>query len=311
MKIKQSLASWLFLLSLFFLIAFLLRSAVPLFTADTASTSPWKSVEAVFGKPGSVTGRTIKFGFPRTDLSVTLNRVALKPALALGSWVAFTGSADSSTMMGDLVLLQNEVEPVVDALESGGVLITALHNHLLHETPHVMYLHYMGHGNAETLAKTLKTALSKTSTPLGATGSGKVAIPPQSNPIHFDVKKVESILGRVGAQNSGVLSFGIPRAEPILEHGMEVPTSMGVANSINLQDAPSGVAATGDFVLVASEVNPVLHALRSNGIAVTALHNHMLDDNPRLFFMHFWGQGDATKIATGLKSALEKINIKK
>lgn len=280
------------------------------FTLAAGDETSWKKVEAVFGKTGTYSGGTVKFGFPRTDLKVTLRGVTLKPGLALGSWAAFTGTEDSATMMGDLVLLQGEIEGVVDKLEAGGVMISALHNHLLGETPHVMYMHYMGHGNAESLANALKAALSTTATPLTPGPHSDAVKKPAPQAIKFDSKKVEEILGRKGSESGGVLSFGIPRAETIRAHGQEVPPLMGTANSINFQATGEGVAATGDFVLIGSEVNPVIQALRSAGISVTALHNHMLDDEPRLFFLHFWGEGSAMKIAAGLRSALDRINLK-
>jgi Domain of Unknown Function (DUF1259) len=282
----------------------------PLTLAAGDATS-WKKVEAILGRPGSPSGNTVRFGFPRTDLKVTRGSVTLRPGLALGSWAAFTGTEDAATVMGDLVLLQSEIEGVIDRLEAGGIMISALHNHLLGETPHLMYMHYMGHGNAETLAKSLKAALSTTATPLTLSPHSDAVKKPIPEVIKFDGKKVEDILGRKGNESSGVLSFGFPRAESIKAHGEEVPPLMGTANSINFQDAPEGVATTGDFVLIAGEVNPVIHALRSAGISVTALHNHMLDDEPRLFFLHFWGEGSAVKIASGLRSALDHINLKR
>jgi hypothetical protein len=280
-------------------------------TRAASNDTSWKKVEAVFGRAGSYSGTTVKFGFPRTDLKVTLGNVTLKPGLALGSWAAFTGTEDSATLMGDLVLLQSEVENVIDRLASGGILISALHNHLIGETPHVMYMHYMGHGTGETLAKSLRAALSTTATPLTLVPHSDAVKKSAADAIKFDVKKIEEILGRKGSESGGVLSFGIPRAETIIDHGNEIPPLMGTANSINFQDAPDGAAATGDFVLVGREVNPVIQALRSAGISVTAIHNHMLDDEPRLFFMHFWGEGSAVKIASGIRKALDQINLKR
>ena len=290
-----------------FITLLILPQALTLAAGDDSS---WKKVEAIFGRTGTYSGSIAKFGFPRTDLKVTLGGVTLKPGLALGSWAAFAGTEESATMMGDLVLLPSEIEGVVDRLEAGGVMISALHNHLLGETPHVMYLHYMGHGNAETLAKALKTALSTTATPLALIPHSDAMKKSASQTIMFDGKKVEEILGRKGSESAGVLSFGFPRVELIRAHGEEIPPLMGTANSINFQDAPEGVATTGDFVLIGSEVNSVIKALRSAGISVTALHNHMLDDDPRLFFLHFWGEGSAVKIASGLRGALDHINLK-
>jgi hypothetical protein len=212
-------------------------------------------------------------------------------------------------MMGDLVLLPIEVMNVMNRLEAGGFVITALHNHLLFENPRIMYMHYMAHGNAETLSKTLKAALLTTGTPLDSS-----SLPPRKKTTRgqgpLPVALIGRILARQGSTQGEILSFGFPRAEIIRENGMEIPPFMGIASTINFQSAPGGVAATGDFVLLSSEVNPVLQALQSSGIQVTALHNHMLDESPRLFFMHFWGQGPAETVATGLRKALNRINLK-
>lgn len=263
-------------------------------------------LDEVFARPGQKLGDVYKFGFPRTDLRMTLHGVAIKPGLALGSWAAFAGSDDNATVMGDLVLLQDEVGNVMSKLREKGIEITAVHNHLLDETPHVMYMHYMGHGKAEELAKSLKAALATTKTPLGKPASGaKVVAEPAF------VKTVEDALGHKGGFAGGVLAIGIPRAEAIKMGGMTVPPPMGVAESLNFQEAGAGkVAATGDFVLTADEVNPVMSALLAHGIKVTALHNHMLTEEPRLFFMHFWAVGSAQSVAQGLKAALDKVHTK-
>lgn len=305
MNMKKSFIQTTFSIHLCLLLVCLFTLHSKLFAANEIS---WKKVEAVFGKTGTVTGNVIRIGFPRTDLRVNLGGVAIRPLLALSSWAAFSGSEDSALMMGDLVLLQTEVESVIDHLEAGGVMVTALHNHLIQEIPHVMYLHYMGHGNAEALAKTLKSALATTETPRVTSSS---SAPKKDEDLLLEVEAIEKILGKKGTVDGGVLTFGFPRAEVITEHGVEIPPTMGLANSINIQNSPDGIATTGDFVLASSEVNPVLKALRSSGISVTALHNHMLDENPRLFFLHFWGTGPAPKIAAGLKKALDQINLKK
>lgn len=263
-------------------------------------------LDQVFARSGQKLGDVYKFGFPRTDLHMTLRGVAIKPGLALGSWAAFTGSADNATVMGDLVLLQDEVGSVMSKLRDKGIEITAVHNHLLDETPHVMYMHYMGHGKAEELAESLKAALATSKTPLGKPASGAKAV---AEPAF--AKRVEEALGHKGGFNGGVLAIGIPRAEAIKMDGMTLPPSMGVAESLNFQEAGAGkVAATGDFVLTADEVNPVMSALLAHGIKVTALHNHMLTEEPRLFFMHFWAVGSTQSVGQGLKAALDKVHTK-
>lgn len=278
-------------------------------SSASSSTSSWKQVEDAMGRSGQMQpGDVIKFGMPRKDLHVELDGVEIKPALALGSWVAFKQESGGSMVMGDLVLTENEVEPVMLKLQEGGINQSALHNHLLGESPHVMYMHISGHGDAVQLAKSIHDALSLTKTP------GPDAAPPgqASADLGIDQKQIEQILGHSGKVNGGVLQVGVPRAEKITDSGMAVPPSMGVATALNFQPTGGGKAAiTGDFVLIGSEVNPVIKTLRQNGIAVTAIHSHMLMEEPRLFFMHFWANDDAAKLAKGLKAALDKTNSAK
>jgi len=194
------------------------------------------------------------------------------------------------------------------SLQESGIEQTALHNHVLDESPRVMYMHIHGHGDAVKLAAAVHRALSYSKTPLNQ----PTAIPKKSLPAGVDFQRVEKLLGRTGKDNKGVYQFSIARAEKITDAEMEVPPSMGVATAINFQPTGGGHAAiTGDFVLLASEVNPVIHALRENGIDVTAIHSHMLTESPRLFFMHFWAKDDALKLARGLRAALDKTNSAK
>jgi hypothetical protein len=262
----------------------------------------------VFGNPGKdQPGDVHRYGWPRTDLHVRIADVPVEPALALGGWAAFkkTGNAQDAVSMGDLVLLGPEVNPVARELQAGGFEILAIHNHLINEMPRVMYLHFHGKGDATALAKTLKAALEKTRTPL-APSAGKA--PPKPTPAQEKVfQKIQDVLGRKGTMSGTVLQLGVPRAESIQDEGMEVPPSMGMANAINFETVESRVATTGDFVLVADEVNPVIRELQAHGIQVTALHSHMLRENPRLFFMHFWGVDTPEKIAEGIKAALAKV----
>jgi hypothetical protein len=273
------------------------------------SDSPnWKGVETAIGRPGQAQpGDVIRFGLPRKDLHVTLKGVEIKAGFALGSWVAFKKDGSTAMVMGDLVLTQDEVEPVMLKLQEGGIEQSALHNHLLGETPHVMYMHVQGHGEAVKMAATIHDAIALTSTP------GPDAAPSQpSGDLGIDQKQIEQVIGHSGKINGGVLQFGVPRSEKITDSGMEIPPSMGVATAINFQPTGGGKAAiTGDFVILGSEVNPVIRALRENGIEVTAIHSHMLMEQPRLFFMHFWANEDAVKLAKGLRAALDKTNSAK
>jgi len=264
-------------------------------------------IDQALGRPGQKTGDVYRVAFPRTDLQVTVAGVVIKPGLALGSWAAFSGSDANASVMGDLVLLESEINPVMSKLRASGIEITAVHNHILNETPQVLYMHYLGHGNAADLAKSVRAALAASKTPLGAPAAPTLA---PASPPPF-VKTIEDTLGRKGQLNGGVLAFGIPRAEAITENGMTLTPPQGVAESINFQETTSGqVATTGDFVLIAEEVNPVISALQQNNIQVTALHSHMLTEQPRLFFMHFWAAGNTESVSQGIKAALSHIATK-
>jgi hypothetical protein len=278
-------------------------------SATGNSADDWKSVEEAIGRPGQMQpGDVIKFSMPRKDLQVTLNGVEIKPALALGSWAAFKRDGGGAMVMGDLVLTEDEVAPVMTKLQESGVQQSALHNHLIGELPRVMYMHISSHGDPVLMAKAIHDALTLTKTP-----GPDANAPPQANAdLAFDHKQVKEILGHAGKINGGVLQISVPRSETIKDAGMTIPPSMGVATALNFQPTGNGKAAiTGDFVLLGSEVNPVIKALRQNGIVVTALHSHMLMEEPRLFFMHFWANDDAVKLAKGLRSALDQINSAK
>jgi hypothetical protein len=281
-----------------------LAAAAPVLAQVT--TSPWSAVETALGRPGAPQpGGVIKFSFPRSDLTVVADGVTLKPALALGSWVAFSSvGGGHSMMMGDLVLGEDEVGPVMRALQQGGVEQTALHNHVLHESPRVMYMHVVAHGDAVKIAQTLRTALGTSHTPLGAPAPAASA-----PPIDLDTAAVARALGVAGKVSGGVYQVSVARRDTIRDGANEVPPSMGVATAINFQPTGGGKAAiTGDFVMRGSEVNNVIRALLQNGIQVTAVHSHMLDETPRLFFMHFWANDDAVKLARGLRAALDQTN---
>ncbi|WP_188394125.1 DUF1259 domain-containing protein [Mesorhizobium sp. SARCC-RB16n] len=270
----------------------------------------WKAVAQALGKSGTeMPGGVYRVGLPRSDLKVSLDGVELKPALALGSWLAFKAMGDHDVMvMGDLVLTEPEISPVMMKLIESGIEITALHNHLQRAQPQTMYMHVLGHGDPEQLAAALHSALQEGATPLSAAPASTAAA---FEPIDLDTSIIDQALGHKGKVNGGVYQVSIPRAETIKDDGMEVPDAMGSAIAINFQPTGSGKAAiTGDFVLVASEVNPVLKALRESGIEVTAVHNHMLDDQPRLFFMHFWANDDVGKLTKGLKLALDQVHLR-
>jgi len=286
--------------------------AVGLTTVAQAADPDWKAVEQALGKSGQMmTGDVYRVGMPRTDLSVTVRGVPVKPGFALGSYAAFKQVGDHAMVMGDLVLLDPEIPSVMSGLLASGLQVTAVHNHLNEMSPHVMYMHYEGHGDAVQLARGLRQALSASGTPLG-TSPAPAAAAPAATPT-IDTKAVEQALGRSGRDvGGGIFQFTVPRAEAITGMGVPLLPAMGVVTVMNFQPTSDGKAAiTGDFVLVDKEVNPVAQALRQHGIDVTAIHNHGLMDTPRLFYMHFWANDDPTRLAQGLKAALDQTNSQK
>src|SRR3954470_3407177 len=266
----------------------------------------WDPVAKALGRSGSeMPGGVYRVGLGRSDLKVTLDGVQVKPSLALGSYLAFQKMGNEAMVMGDLVLLHEEVNPVMKKLVDGGVEITALHNHVLRSTPATMYMHFSGKGDPVKLATVLHDALALSKTPL--TAPAAAGSPP---PVELDTGALEATLRAKGNNNAGVYGFNIPRADKITDAGMEVPVAAGSGIVINFQPTGAGKAAiTGDFVLTAKEVNPTLKTLRDNGIEMTALHSHMLEEQPRLFFMHFWANDDAQKLAKALREALDHVNL--
>jgi len=276
----------------------------PFISSAHAEDIDWQKVDETLGRKAAVSDDVHRYGFPRTDLSVTLDGVTVKPGLALGGWVAFKPMHGGVMAMGDLVLLETEINPVMAKMIAGGLEITAVHNHLLRASPATFYMHVAGHGDPAKIAATIRDGLAESKTPL------TVAAPPSAPPaVDLDTAKLDSIMGIKGKDNGGIYAYTVKRRDPIKESDMLLTPvgPMGVATGINFQPTGGGKAAiTGDFVLTADEVNPVIVALRSHGIEVTALHSHMLDEQPRLFFMHFWANDDAIKLAKGLRAALDK-----
>jgi hypothetical protein len=263
----------------------------------------WAAVTTVLGRPGAIqSDGVMKYSFPRTDLKVSVGGIRVRPTLALGSWVAFKRSSGGAAMvMGDLVLTEAEVSPVISALQQQNVQQTAVHNHLLRESPRIVYIHIAAHGDAAALATAIHSALdlTKTPPPEPPTAGGRLDI---------DTALIHRTLGYGGRMNGGVYQVSVPRKEAITMDGEVIPPSMGVATAINFQPTGRGWAAiTGDFVMLSSEVNKIIPILRSSGIDVTALHSHMLGEEPRLYFMHFWADADAAKLATALRRAIDQM----
>jgi hypothetical protein len=278
--------------------------AEPFVTSAHAQEVDWQKVDDAFGRKPTVSGDVHRYGFPRTDLTVTLDGVTIKPALALGGWVAFKPMDGGAMVMGDLVLLETEVNPVMLKMIEGGLEITAVHNHLLRASPATFYMHVGGHGDPAKMAAVIHDALAVSKTPLSIPAAA--AAPPA---VDLDTAQLDQIMGAKGQANGGVYQFNVPRRDAVTMDGMAItpPAPLGAAIGINFQPTGAGKAAiTGDFVLTKDEVNPVIGALRANGIDVTAVHSHMLDEQPRLFFLHFWAIDDAMKLAKGLREALDK-----
>jgi hypothetical protein len=273
--------------------------------AQTAATY-WPAVGKALGKAGmEQKGGIYRVGFPRTDLNVSLDGVTLRPGFALGGWIAFMPMGKQAMAMGDLVLTQDEITPVMRKLVDGGMDITAVHNHLLRAEPMTLYMHVQGRGDPVKLATAIHDGLSLSKTPFTLpTGT--------TQPNSLDMRGIDGIIGYKGQDSGGIYQFGIPRAKPVTAHGMALPPPMGSAIAINFQQTGTDSAAiTGDFVLGANEVNPVIKAFKESDIEVTALHSHMLDEQPRMFFMHFWANDNALKLARGLRAALDKVDVHK
>jgi hypothetical protein len=279
----------------------------PFVTSARAQDMDWQKVNDTLGRKPAISGDVHRYGFPRSDLSVTLDGVTIKPGLALGGWVAFKPMHGEAMVMGDLVLLESEVNPVMLKMIEGGLDITAVHNHLLRASPATFYMHIGGHGDPAKMAAVIRDALAASKTPLSMPASTTAAAPPPA--IDLDTAQLDKIMQVKGKANGGIYQYNVPRRDTVTMDGMAMtpPAPLGVAIGINFQPTGSGKAAiTGDFVLTNDEVNPVIRALRANGIDVTAVHSHMLDEQPRLFFLHFWAVDDATKLAKGLRAALDK-----
>jgi hypothetical protein len=273
-----------------------------------AAQTDWSIVDTILTRTGAVSSDVHRYGLPRSDLNVSLDGVTLKPGFALGGWIAFEPMGDKAMMMGDLVLTETEINPVMSKLLAEGLQVTALHNHLLRANPPTFYMHVAGTGDPAQLARLVRAALEESKTPFDVKPPAEAAA--ASAGVDFDTAKVDAAIGRKGKANGGVYQFSIRRGDSIKMDGMAVPGAMGTAIAINFQPTGSGKAAiTGDFVALSSELNPLITALRDNGIEVTAIHNHMVGEEPRAFFVDFWANDDPLKLANGLGAALKTVDV--
>ena len=278
----------------------LLLVAAPAFAQGNVQKLKTDEIANAIGKQGEFVGEMYKVSFPRSDLTVNVGNVAIKPALALMAWAAFVKSGNDAFTYGDLVVLEDEVNPVIGKLEERGLELSALHNHLLHETPRVMFIHFVGRGDEVVLAKGLREALALTKSPLGTTPSA-----PETKP--EIATEIERIIGYQGTMGGDVFHITVPRNDlHVASMGTMIPGSMGMNTPFNFQLDGKNAAINGDFILRPSELNPVIKVLRANGIEVASIHNHLLDNEPQLVFMHFWAYGDAVGLAKGLRAALDR-----
>jgi hypothetical protein len=271
------------------------------------SEADWRPVADALGRQGKLSnGAVYRVSFPRSDLTVTSKGVQIEPGLALGSYAAFARSPDGTTIaMGDLVVTEEELPKVTDALQKAGIAQTAVHKHLLTQNPQVWWTHFHASGkNPDAIAKGIKTALN-------ATGTPPPAKPAAPGTIDLDTAGVDKAMGTKGTNDGGIYKFSFARKETVTMDGKVLPPAMGVTTAINFQPTGGGKAAVnGDFVMTADEVQHVIQALRAGGIEIVELHNHALDDNPRLFYMHFWAVDDGVKLAKALRTAVGAHNVR-
>jgi hypothetical protein len=261
----------------------------------------WDLVARTFARATPATGAVYRLTFPRSDLAVKVGDVTVQPALALTSWAAFAGATNAADVMGDLVLTEPELPVVTASLLGSGFDVTAIHHHLLGEAPRIYYLHYHGRGPAADLAANLRAALTRTGTPLGPPA------PAAATAATFDTAAVFAALGEHGRVTADVASVGVATSgsHPTMD-GRPVPLAQGVATAINIQSVtPARAVATGDFVVTGERLRPLLRALTISGIRVTAVHNHLVGEEPRAFFVHFWADGAPLAVARGLKVAID------
>ena len=263
-----------------------------------------ETIERIFGVEGQWKGDVFQVTFPRTDLGVEVSNVAFPAGMGLTSWLSFKSVGEDVVVAGDLTLLADEVNPVISRLLKGGIEVTALHNHLLWEEPRIMYMHVMGRGSEQAMSEPLKAALDL----LGKGDAG--ALPSSDSGVSggLEVEKIEEVLGLKGVLKGGVHKVVVPRKDlKVMMSGVEMDSSMGVNSWMAFHATPQGAVVDGDFAMLEGEVAGVIRLLRRNGINVLAVHNHMLGEQPRIIFLHYWGEGKAVEMARGLKEALEVL----
>jgi len=267
------------------------------------------TIERVTGMKGKENKGEYKITIPQNDLNVEVDGFKIIPPMGLGSWVAFTPSRDGAMIMGDIIITENDLKPVQQEVIRQGLTISAIHNHFVRNHPNVMFMHVGGSGSTEAMAQKAKAVLDAIKT---SRGHNPAAAPADSVVTTIDAKMLDAILGSKGEWTKGVYKYTIGRPDVSLnEHGVPVTTFLGFNTWAAWQGTPDHAAVAGDFTMLADEVAPVIKALVENGIEVVAVHNHMVHEQPRIFFLHYWGVGNAGQLAKGLKAALDQTGKSK
>jgi hypothetical protein len=269
------------------------------------------AIERIMGMKGKASKGEYKVTVPQNDLSVMVDGFKIIPAMGLGTWVAFTPTAGGAMLMGDIVVTETDLKPVQQEIIRQGLTITAIHNHFVRNHPNVMYMHVDGSGNTEALAGKAKAVLDKVKEIRGGNPSEGTASN-ETVPNTLDTKRLDGILGHTAEMSKGVYKYTIGRPDISLkEHGVPVSTFLGFNTWAAFQGSPENAAVAGDFTMLENEVAPVIRALVENGIEVVAVHNHMVHEQPKTFFLHYWGIGNAEQLARGLRAALDQTGKKK
>jgi len=262
------------------------------------------TIERVTGMKGKENKGEYKITVPQNDLQVTVDNFKIIPAMGLGSWAAFTPSPDGAMVMGDIILTENDLKPVQQEVIGQGLTITAIHNHFVRNHPNVMYMHIGGSGPTDQMAQKVKAVFDAVKT---SRGHDPAATSSDSVVTTINVSELDGIIGAKGEWSKGVYKYTLGRPDVMLkEHGVTVSTFLGFNTWAAWQGTPDHAAVCGDFTMLEDEVAPVIKTLIENGIEVVAVHNHMTHEQPKIFFLHYWGVGDATKLAQGLKAALNQ-----
>ena len=301
MQTKNSLLKHFFILVVNF-VSFSL-AAQKLQPLDTTT------IEKITGVKGKSNHGEYKITIPQNDLNVEVDGFKIIPPMGLGTWIAFTPTKNGAMIMGDVVLTENDLKPVQQEVIKQGLTITAIHNHFIRNHPNVMYMHIGGNGKTEEMAQKAKAILDKVAESRGHNPAvGSVA----DVPYNIDTKKLDDILGYKGEMSKGVYKYTIGRPDVSLkEHGVTITTFLGFNTWAAFQGNPDHAAVAGDFSMLEDEVAPVIKTLVENGIEVVAVHNHMVHEQPKIFFLHYWGVGNAEQLAKGLKAALDQTGKKK